>query len=310
MHRTKYPKYLFVWGHPILRWQVYLSIAIVLIFVGGLIGTLTYVMLQNKAMVVPASVISKMPLKEFSELRETPPSRLLSSLQEVIEQHLSATRLNEVTTYVAEGDFGSTVGGEKIVLMARVPNFYKFKTKYSARDMVVDFGYDGKTAWLNHNFNKMSRNAADTFALIGIFESSLAHIAWSCNPELVQGKRPDAVLELLASETWQGRSCYVVRSSGLLPIAIRHYIDAETYREVHRKTKITNKKDAVSEVAIDFDLPDGSSPYGLPMGYKLFIDGSLYDTVKYTKFRINSVIFYTLFDAPVDSSFIDLGTRR
>ena len=324
--RSKSSKYIYILGESFARRKVYLGVLSVLIVVGVLFGVVYSIMRQNggaqvSAPEVPASapgvaastpdVVRSVPEVSKIPQRPLPGGKLLSPLERLLEEHLSATRLDEVNTYMVEGTFGGETSDQKIVLMGRSPNLYKYRTEYAATGVVVKFGYDGEHAWLNHSrqLQLMDRMYAELFAGMAVLESSFTHLAWAYRSAEVLENGLDTVLELLPSETWQGRSCAVVLSRGLLPVPIHHYIDMDTYQEVHRRSKIVNDKGVEVEVSLDFDPPDGSVPYGIPMGYQLFVDGKLHDTVKYTKVQVNRVIMPWLFDAPADSVFTGLRSR-
>ena len=248
--RSKSSKYIYILGEPVSRRKVYLGVLSVLIVVGILFGVVYSIMLQNSGAVVPASeVAASVPeeaasssavkasvsevVRSVPEIREIPAGplaggKLLSPLERLLEEHLRATRLDEVSTYIAEGTFGPEPGDQKIVLMARSPNLYKYRTEYLARGMVVEFGYDGEGVWLNQSRQPMDRSNAEFFAGMAVLESSFTHLAWSYRSAEALETGLDTVLELLPSETWQGRTCAVVLSRGLLPVPIYHYIDTKS----------------------------------------------------------------------------------
>jgi len=174
---------------------------------------------------------------------------------------------------------------------------------------VIEFGYHGEGAWLDGSLQNMERAEAELFTRMAIVESSLTHLAWSYRSSEALEYGLDAVLELLPAEVWQGRTCAVVLSHGILPVPMYHYIDVNTYREVHRRANLIGKDGATVEVGIDFDPPDGRSPYGFPMGYQLFVDGQLHDAIKYSKVKVNRVILSSLFAPSADCFFTSLGTR-
>lgn len=232
----------------------------------------------------------------------------------LLEQHIAATRLDEVGNFIAMGTFGNVSADRSsgtIVLKARAPNLYKFKTEYLPSGVAVEFGHDGKHTWSKSSQPLSGEVAAqwDYFASIATMEVSLAHLAWSYRSPAAKESGLDTVLELLPPEEWRGRPCAVVRSYGLLPVSMYHYIDTQTYQEVHRRAKIVNEKGVMVEVGIDLDQPDGSLPYGLPMGYHIFVDGELHDAIKYTEFKFNREVMEGLFAPPSDSSLRNLAIR-
>jgi len=318
---AQFPRYFNILGEPVLRWKVYASLGSVLMIVGGLIGAVYFIMLQNRRVLVPEF---DTPVSELAPvapeavpvvLEPIPPSvnalqvnQLRSPLEQLLEQHLRATNLDGVNSYIAEGTFGGDAG-DQILLIARAPNLYKYKTRYLVREAVVEFGYDGEASWLHQSRQKINREQAEFFTTMAIMESSLTHLAWSYRSSAAQEYGLGSVLELLPEVTWQGRTCAVVLSRGILPISMYHYIDTRTYREVHRHANLTNEKGVVFEVGLDFDPPDEGAPYGFPKGYKLFVAGELHDEVSYTEIRNNSAILSSLFDPPSNTSHSDLVTR-
>ncbi len=320
MSAFKSKTYVSILGEPILKWKVHLSLAVVLLVVCAAIGTAYYIMLQNRGAVVSVpevatsetEVVTPEPLPEVVErLEPVLPDRYdtLSPLAQILEKHLRATQLDEVRDFIAQGSFGGELSNHKIVLKARAPNLYKFKTEYAAPGMVVEFGYDSEFAWIKDSRLVMGKSnpETDTFVSIAIMEASFAHLAWSYGSLAAQEYGLNTVLEWCPSEIWHGRECDVVRSYGLLPITMYHYIDKATSREVYRRAKFANAADEMVEVGIEYSPPDESAAYALPMGYRIFIDGKLHDTVEYTEVRFNRVIMSGIFTPPPDSFSTSVG---
>jgi hypothetical protein len=330
MTEFRHTKYFFILGEPIPKWKVYLSVVSVLILIGGGVGFVYYTMLKNRSASVsvvepPVQTVParQAPSNEYaSETTETsaivksrtrsvrvlPVSESRTALERLLEQHLKATHFDEVNSYLAEGTVGD-LGEYQIILMARSPNLYKYKTRYLASGVVVEFGYDGHGAWLRGGPLELNRKAAEYFARLAAIESSVTHLAWSYLSSDASEYGLNSVLELLPSETWKGRACNVVLSHGILPIPIYHYIDSSTYREVYRRADVTDIGGKVVEVGIEFDPPTEGLACAFPDGYGLYIDGKLFDDVTFTKFRSDRVILSSLFDSPADSTFTDLDTK-
>lgn len=318
-------KYVSILGQPFLKWQVYASVAAVVLVVCGVIGALYYVMLQNRgassepavAEALPAETL--VPEKRGTAVRVLPEGyRTLSPLSQLLENHIRVTRLDEVGNYIARGTFGHLTdvseGGvpmSEIVLMARAPDLYKFKTKYAVSGAVIEFGYDGEVVWLSDSQSWFGDNVEmrNFFASIAVLEASLAHLAWSYRSPAAQEYGLDSVLKLLAVEEWDGRECAVVQSYGLLPLTVYHYVDTSTYREVHRRAQFVNEDGDIVEVSINYYSSDEEATYGLPMGYQIFIDGKLHDTVRYANVRFNQAIMSAIFAPSRGSSIADLGVR-
>ena len=92
-------------------------------------------------------------------------------------------------------------------------------------------------------------------------------------------------------------------SRGILPFSITHYIDTGTYEEVYRRAIVRGPEGAPVEIELHFAPADGSTPTRLPMGYELYVDGKLHDTVTFSKTRVNRVMLSTLFNAPSDGDY-------
>jgi hypothetical protein len=230
----------------------------------------------------------------------------LSPLERVLEKHLNASNFDELSTYFGEGTFGLEPSPGPITLMARAPKFYKFKTEYSARSQAIEFGFDGKTAWLDGVTGSMTPEQAEFFTKIAVMEISFLHLAWSYRSKAAVEDGLDTVLELLPSASWNGRACAVLRSFGILPLEITHYIDLQTSHEIHREAEIMDANGEIIKVGVDFDAPDPSAAYGIPMGYQIYVNGKLHDRVKLTKVRTNQVMLSSLFKARDVSSYSGL----
>ena len=141
---------------------------------------------------------------------------------------------------------------------------------------------------------------------MALFESSLAQLAWSYQSRQAVESGLESVLERLPNEQWQGRVCAVVVSRGLLPFPIYHYIDQESHEEVYRRTQVLRGIDLV-DLEIHFAPSDAAASPRLPMGYELYFDGTLHDTIAITKIRPNRGVFKSRFDAPSDATTVSLS---
>ncbi|WPJ94363.1 hypothetical protein SH580_13060 [Coraliomargarita algicola] len=333
MSEPRYSKYFFILGEPIPKWKVYVSVASVLILVTGGAGFLYYMMLKNRSAVRPAAPAavttvtedaarvaerSSSPGVELGSARVT--SRNISTrslmmseartpLERLLEQHMEATGFDQVNSYLVEGSVGVD-GHHEIVLIARAPNLYKYKTKYTASGGMIEFGYEGSGSWLGGSDIEISRGAAEYYTSLALLEGSLTHLAWSYLSSDASEYGLASVLELQPSETWNGRSCAVVLSHGILPIPMYHYIDSETFRELYRRAKLTNLDGDLVEVGIRFDPPDESLHATFPKGYELYVDGKMLDDVAFSKLRLDRVILSSLFDPPANSAYVNLAPAR
>ena len=101
----------------------------------------------------------------------------------------------------------------------------------------------------------------------------------------------------------------MVVSRGLLPFPIYHYIDQQSYEEVYRRAQVLRGIDLV-DLEIHFARPEVAASPRLPMGYKLYFNGTLNDTIAFTKIRPNRVVFESLFDAPSGATATSLSPRQ
>jgi hypothetical protein len=309
---------------------VYLGIAAVVLVVGGIVGLLYSVMLQNRGAVHADSVnvpvempvkapevllpvasvaVEEMPLSVASPVLDEPQGDAPSSLVQLLNRHIKATQFGELDAFIINGAASATSAAFEVTLMARRPNLYKLKTESDRIDYMSQFGYDGQAGWFKQSQMDLPPEEVEFFMRVALFESSVAHLAWSYQSDEALESGLDTVLERLPSETWEGRSCAVVMSRSLLPFPMFHYIDLETYEEVFRRTKISKGTEIV-DVALKFAPPDDAASPRIPMSYELYIDGALHDTVRYTKVRANRTILSSLFDTPADASVTGLAPRR
>ena len=292
-------------GSPVLKWKVYTIFACFLILSCVLGGVAYQVISESRGAVVLDP--EEAPPEDVAKAARSENYETLSLLERLLEDHIRVTQLDEVSDFIAVGTFGANAERE-VVLKARAPSSYKMRMTYPALGMIVESGYDGSQLWLKDNGTQYSEQIhADMFFVkIGMMEASLLHLPWSYRSLTAQEKGLGSVLELMPSEVWRGRECAVVRSYGLLPITMYHYIDTQTYRELHRRAQLTDKEGAFLEVGIDFDSLDAAASDTLPMAYQIFIDGKPHDWVKYSRIQFNRSIFSSVFSRPAESSLIDL----
>jgi hypothetical protein len=330
MAKSSSSKYVFILGEQFLKRNLYLGVASVLIVGGGILGLLYALILKDGAPVVADSMrttadsteqsIEVEPVVAVSEVVAHPTADDLpreasikplkaSSLSELMDRHLKATGFGELDAFIVNGTASATSAALEVTLMARRPNLYKLKTESDRIDYMSQFGYDGQAGWFKQSHVDLQPEEVDFFMRVALFESSVAHLAWSYQSDEALESGLDTVLERLPSETWQGRPCAVVMSRSLLPFPMFHYIDLGTYEEVFRRTKISKGTEIV-DVALKFASSDGTASPRIPMGYELYIDGALHDTVRYTKIRATRTILSSLFDAPTSATATKLAPRR
>lgn len=323
--------FFIILGEQVLKRTVYLGVAFVLLVGGGAFGFLYFLLTKNSASVVhdaePAPVVESTevritaePVVLVSDEQETSSSvsdvviravksAKVSSLSHLIEKYLKATGFGELDALIATGTATTTAGEVEVSLYAHRPNLYKLKTASAQRNVSSQFGYDGQEGWYLSNHTALDSEQVEFFMRVALLESSIAHLAWSYQSENALEFGVDAVLELLPSEQWEGRQCAVVATHSLLPFKIYHYIDLQTFEEVCRRAEIAKGLEQV-KVEVRFSPPAAEAPVRIPMGYELYFDGVLYDTVDYSTAKSSRMILPSLFQAPEDASVTGLVPPR
>jgi hypothetical protein len=303
-------KYARVLGFSVLKRELYLGVVLVLLVLIVLLIVVSAVLKQNpEASGSKASNLqsTNQPDRSWSKASEAAQRVLagqnqLTPLRQLLEAHIQATGLDQIKAYIAEGTFGSVADDQKIILMARAPDFLRYRTEYSKRGLVVEFGHSAAGTWLKQSREVMNPSRAEFFKSVALLEASLTHVAWAYLSSDALEDGVNSVLELLPSDE---PGCAIVRSRGLLPMPIDHYIDTETYQETYRRATMRNEDGVEVQVSLDFDPVEDSAPCRFPVGYQLYLDGRLVDTVKYTKLRMNQFMLSPLFEAPLDNSVSD-----
>jgi len=309
----KSSQYIDILGQQVAKRTVLFVVGTVTIVVGGIVGLLYFLLLAGSAPIVAtvAAPTAMMANSKVSERVDQPNSRLpsQSSLVPLLEKHLKATQLSEVQSLIVNGMASTENTTCELVAMARCPNLYTLKTEGVDFKYTAAFGYNGKQGWVKTDFLNLNKDEVGFFTRVALFESSLAHLAWSYHAHESLDYRLDSVLERLPDEQWQGRVCAVVVSRGLLPFPIYHYIDQQSYEEVYRRAQVLRGIDLV-DLEIHFARPEVAASPRLPMGYKLYFNGTLNDTIAFTKIRPNRVVFESLFDAPSGATATSLSPRQ
>lgn len=309
----KSSQYIDILGQQVAKRTVLFVVGTVTIVVGGIVGLLYYLLLAGSAPIVAtaAAPIAMMANSKVSKRVDQPNSRVpsRSSLVPLLEKHLKATQLSEVKSLIVNGMASTENTTCELVAMARYPNLYTLKTEGVDFKYTAAFGYNGKQGWVKTDFLNLNKDEVGFFTRVALFESSLAHLAWSYHAHESLDYRLESVLERLPDEQWQGRVCAVVVSRGLLPFPIYHYIDQQSYEEVYRRAQVLRGIDLV-DLEIHFARPEVAASPRLPMGYKLYFNGTLNDTIAFTKIRPNRVVFESLFDAPSGATATSLSPRQ
>jgi len=309
----KSSQYIDILGQQVAKRTVLFVVGTVTIVVGGIVGLLYYLLLAGSAPIVAtaAAPTAMMANSKVSKRVDQPNSRVpsQSSLVLLLEKHLKATQLSEVKSLIVNGMASTENTTCELVAMARCPNLYTLKTEGVDFKYTAAFGYNGKQGWVKTDFLNLNKDEVEFFMRVALFESSLAHLAWSYHAHESLDYRLESVLERLPDEQWQGRVCAVVVSRGLLPFPIYHYIDQQSYEEVYRRAQVLRGIDLV-DLEIHFARPEVAASPRLPMGYKLYFNGTLNDTIAFTKIRPNRVVFESLFDAPSGATATSLSPRQ
>ncbi|MFT5826294.1 MAG: hypothetical protein ACI8ZW_001803 [Yoonia sp.] len=319
MTKAKQSKYFNLLGEPVSKQFVYLGVVGIIVFVAAILGGGYYLMAKDRGSVpYPLSVRAEplkpvvlgLALEREGNARElASESALTASLRILLEQHVMATGLDGVKGYILNGEVSIEGNTWNLMLMGREPNLYKLKTESPDAEQYFESGYDGQSGWLRQSHDPLKQAESAFYMSMAVLESSLAHLAWSYRLAAVLEGGLDSVLELRTAELWNGQHCAVVVSRGILPFSITHYIDTDTFEEVYRRAMVPGMDGAVAEIELHFTPADGSSPYRLPMGYELYVDGKLHDTVTYTRARVNRMMLSSLFDVPADG-VIHLGFEQ
>ena len=315
----KSSQYIDILGQQVPKRTVLFVVGSVTIVVGGVVGLLYYLMLAGSAPIaatpaIPTTVTT--PATPTAMVAEPKDSHRVnqsnskmssqSSLVTLLEKHLEATQLSEVDSLIVHGAASTSTVNCELVMMARRPNLYTLKTEGIGFKYTSELGYNGQIGWSRLNLLNLNKDDVEFFTRVALFESSLAQLAWSYQSRQAVESGLESVLERLPNEQWQGRVCAVVVSRGLLPFPIYHYIDQESHEEVYRRTQVLRGIDLV-DLEMHLAPSDAAASPRLPMGYELYYDGTLHDTIAITKIRPNRGVFKSRFDAPSDATTVSLS---
>jgi hypothetical protein len=303
MAKFKSEDYCFILGQSVPKREVYFGLAIILIVVFGMLAIAYYAYWPRSREVVAVTEEPEVLVIEAEQLEGE--TKRISLLEDLLGNHVSRMRLKDMNSYMANGYIYPESGTvEKLTTLTRRPNFYKQEIEY--KNVILQIGYYNNNGWADQSRGVLNAEVAEFNSGLILMECSLAHLAWSYqSPEALQHGL-ETVLELLPSEPWQGRTCAVVLSHSILPFPVYHYIDTETYEEVYRRARIP-KGSGFAEVEMHFDPTDETAPYGLPMGYQVFVDGELSFRVELERLRINQGLLTFLFQPPDGSLYTDLN---
>jgi len=321
MAKSTGDKHFDILGEPVSKRSIYLGLGCCVLLLAAILGGGYYLMVKKRDASLLSRTVESKPLvpvktdpldlvavaETGAEVSEWSNSRgAITSLRELLELHLKATGFEAVNSYILNGKVSVEGNTWDLILMARQPNLYKLKTEYASGGQSFECGYDGQQGWIAQSHGQLDEAKWAFYMSMMLMESSLTHLAWSYGSAAALEGGLASVLELRAPEVWNGRSCAVVESHGILPFSITHYIDAESLEEVYRRATIVGVDGATAEIELHFTPADGSTLHRLPTGYELYVDGKLHDTVSYSKTRVNRVMLSTLFDAAADGVRLDL----
>jgi hypothetical protein len=299
-------QYIDILGQPVSKRAVLFVVGSVTIVVGGVVGLLYYFLLVGSAPIIAPTAMVAEPNVQHRVNQADSKVSSQSSLVTLLEKHLEATQLSEVDSLILHGMASSTAVTYELIIMARIPNLYTLKTEAAGLSYTSEIGYNGQIGWSRLSVLNLNKVEVEFFTRVALFESSFAQLAWSYQSRQAVESGLESVLELLPDEQWQGRVCTVVVSRGLLPFPIYHYIDQESYEEVYRRTQVLRGIDLV-DLEIHFAPSEVATLPRLPMGYELYFDGTLHDTVKLNKIRPNREVYKSRFSAPSDATPVSLS---
>lgn len=327
MAQSRSSKYFNVLGEQVAKRTVYLGIVSLLIVIGGVGGLLYYLLLQGREAVTPVETVPAASVDTPLEIAKTPAAEVVaepivsqpasmsegelstrSSLVKLLERHIQAMQFGDLDSLIVNGSASADTVTCDVTIMAHRPNLYKLKTEAVGADYTSQYGYDGQQGWFKQDSVELDQDAVEFFMRVALFESSVAHLAWSYQSDEALEFGLDKVLERLPDEHWQGQACAVVVSRSILPFPIYHYIDKQSSEEVYRRAQVLKGTELVN-LEIHFASSEAQLSPRLPMGYELYFDGELHDTVKFTKVRENRVLLSSLFDAPSIASATGLSSR-
>ena len=307
----KSSQYIDILGQQVSKRTVLFVVGAVTIVVGGVVGLLYYLLLAGSAPIVataaaaPKAIVAEPNVRHRVNQSNSKISSQ-SSLVSLLENHLKATQLSEVNYLVVNGTVLTANATCELFVMARRPNLYTLKIMGIGFTYTSEIGYNGQIGWSRLDAINLSKDDVEFFTRVALFESSLAHLAWSYQSRQSVESGLESVLERLPNEQWQGRVCAVVVSRGLLPISIYHYIDQQSNEEVYRRTQALRGTDLV-DLEMHFAPSDAAASPRLPMGYELYFGGTLHDTIVITKIRPNREVFKSRFNAPSDATATGLS---
>jgi hypothetical protein len=305
--------YFFILGHPFPKKEVYRFTASILILATGLVGCY-YLILLKKHTPAHINLIQSEPSKsgiqttysldsaDSSETKEvitkTSPLPEVSTknLNNILEAHLEATGMGEVKSFTMEGIPWKDKSLERrFSIKSLRPNLYKLKVSYLGNSHSIEFGYNGKDNWVEHSWGKAKYSNEETDKYIVLMLASPAHLAWSYRSEKAETIGIDSVLEIMPMKERKGQMCHVVRSKGLLPFYMDHFINAEHFHEIYRLAVFKKPDGNPLLLEVEFDPSCFSKDTDLPLRQNVYMDGKLIDEITYKSVSINRFMPSILF---------------
>ena len=204
----KSSQYIDILGQQVAKRTVLFVVGTVTIVVGGIVGLLYYLLLAGSAPIVAtaAAPTAMMANSKVSKRVDQPNSRVpsQSSLVLLLEKHLKATQLSEVKSLIVNGMASTENTTCELVAMARCPNLYTLKTEGVDFKYTAAFGYNGKQGWVKTDFLNLNKDEVEFFMRVALFESSLAHLAWSYHAHESLDYRLDSVLGVCLMSNGKG----------------------------------------------------------------------------------------------------------
>lgn len=300
--------YFFILGYPIEKRSVYIFLAVISILLIGLSIGYYFVFSEKwntnpqtfKTSPALASRSGEDPLEVESASEVNEPNRLTS----ILDAHLEATGMGELKSFTMKGSSGDGNPSNRFFyIRARYPNLYSFKVKFISPEdeQSIEFGYDGNQnwidkRWLDQAFDSEANEAMQKNAVLTL--CSIAHLAWVYQLEQAADRGPSKFLNLMPMKYLDRQECYIIRSKGILPFEMDHYIDADTFHEIYRTAWL--KKPDGTTIRIDVETVSSqlNEAIHFPTVQNIFESRQLIYQIQYESIQVNVTLMNALFQSP------------
>lgn len=283
--------YVFIFGQSfprseIIKLCVIAGFVLLMSIIGG---TFLYLDWREGVELREAKVEEQRRLEEVAAEQEVDP------LRKFFEGYLKQTRFSEVDSIRAVGVYDVNDIEMDFTFMAKRPRLYR--QKLTKADHLIEVGYDGEEVWFNQSHDVVDSSDPSLMQLnrtLAILESTIPCLAWDYDIE-----KPLDGLQLMPESEWQGHECYVVKNTKLLSeVPVYHYIDKAAGFERYRRASVEIAPGRFRDVELFYDPPLGGSPYPIPSGIELILDGRLYYKVTFDTVDVNKGVPTFLFERP------------